>query len=641
MQELCLAWATLLSVVGQIPTPTAPPPAAVPIGSEVGDVALPDGRGSSCRLADWQAGRVRVIAFVGVECPLAELYAGRLAELAAAFGPRGVAFVGLAPNRRDSAAAVDGYARAHGISFPIHEDRAGAVAARLGATRTPSVVVLDARGAVRYRGRIDDQYTLDAHRAGPRSRDLAGAIEALLAGRAVDRPETEAIGCPIDRPEAGAPDASATPPAPTYGRDVAPILRRRCVSCHSKGRMAPFGLTTYRQASGWAPAIAEAVEERRMPPWHADPAYGTFANDAHLSDREIRVVVDWARGGCPEGEPIEPLASAGQAEGWSIPGPDLVVAMTRPFRVPASGIVDYQEFEVDPGFLEDRWIVAAEVRPGNRAVVHHCNVFLKPPGASEPESTPGALGSICLAAAAAGTPPMILPPGMAKRVPAGWRLVFIVHYQPVGTEQSDQTRLGLNFAPPSAVRREVSTRLLYDADLCIPPRSPDHRVEHAWQAPADLLLLAMFPHMHLRGKSFRYEADYPDGTTETLLSVPHYDFQWQHRYALAEPKRIPAGTTLRCIAHYDNSAGNPANPDPDATVRTGKQSTDEMFNGYFDVALADDDPTQARLRVTPPRPAPRPLVHLSACALILAVCGLALHVNRGGRARKGSTSPPR
>ena len=192
--------------------------------------------------------------------------------------------------------------------------------------------------------------------------------------------------------------------------------------------------------------------------------------------------------------------------GWSIPGPDLVVAIPQPFHVPAEGIVDYQQFVVDPGFREDRWIAAAEIQPGNRAVVHHCSVFLQPPGAGEPEYTPGALGSLCLAATAPGTPPMVLPPGMAKRVPAGWRLVFVIHYTTTGTAQSDQTRLGLTFAAPADVRREVATRLLYDPDLRIPPHAPDHRVEKSWQAPADLLLLAMFPHMHLRGKSFRYEA---------------------------------------------------------------------------------------------------------------------------------------
>jgi hypothetical protein len=210
---------------------------------------------------------------------------------------------------------------------------------------------------------------------------------------------------------------------------------------------------------------------------------------------------------------------------------------------------------------------------------------------------------------------------MAKRIPAGWRLLFVVHYTPSGTAQTDRTSLGLNFAPASAVRREVVTRLLYDPDLTIPPHARDHRVEHEWQAPADLLLLAMFPHMHLRGKSFRYEADYPDGTRETLLHVPRYDFNWQHRYVLATPKPIPAGTTLRCISHYDNSEANPANPDPGATVHTGKQSTDEMFNGYFDVALPDRGLTPLTHR-----PAHALLGWPLASTALLALCGVALYL---------------
>jgi peroxiredoxin len=639
MPSLCLPWIAALAQA-------LAPPAAAPIGGGVGDLALRDQRGTLRRLDGWDKGRILVVAFVGVECPLSELYAGALAGLADEYGPRGVSFLGLAPNRRDAPDALDRFARSHRIPFPVVADRGGAAAARLGAARVPSVVVLDTGRAVRYRGRIDDQYTLTARRAGPQARDLAAALDALLAGRPVERPETEAIGCPIDQDRAGdeaESDSEAStdaPTAPTYGADVAPILRRRCVSCHRKGQVAPFGLTTYRQATGWADAIAAAVEDRRMPPWSADPAYGTFANDAHLSEREIRTLVAWARGDRAEGEPIGPLVAASPAgareDGWSIPGPDLVVSMPRPFRVPAQGVVDYQEFEVDPGFSEERWVVAAEIRPGNRAVVHHCTVFLKPPGAGEPRFTPGELGSFCLAATAPGTPPLRLPPGMAKRVPAGWRLLFVVHYTPVGTEQLDRTSLGLTFVPASAVRREVVTRLLYDPDLRIPPRAPDTRVEQDWRVPYDVLLLGMFPHMHLRGKSFRYEADYPDGTTEVLLNVPRYDFEWQHRYDLATPKPIPAGTTLRCIAHYDNSAANPANPDPNATVRTGKQSSDEMFNGYFDLALPGRDPSPpggvvaAYLRH----------VQLAAGLVSLSSCGLAWRLARLRRTRRGRGAAP-
>jgi peroxiredoxin len=619
--SLYLAWIAALAM--------APAP-AVPLGREVGDLGLGDGR-------------LLVVAFVAAECPLAELYAGRLAELAGIFGPKGVAFVAVASNRRETDESLDRFAAAHGMSFPIRADRDGQVAARLGATRTPSVVVLDERRVIRYRGRIDDQYSRGTRRAEPRRRDLAEALEALLAGRAIDQPETEAIGCPIDRPETGTEavgDSAAAPVTSTYNyeQDVAPILRRRCVACHSKGQIAPFALSTYRQASGWAEAIAEAVEDRRMPPWHADPAFGTFANDSHLPDDEIRILTAWARGGHPRGavEPIEPPLPVQPSGDWSISGPDVVFAIPQPFHVPAQGIVDYQQYVVDPGFREDRWIAAAEIQPGNRAVVHHCTVFLTPRGVGEPEYTPGALGSFCLAAMAPGTPAMVLPPGMAKRIPAGWRLVFVIHYTTTGTPQSDQTRVGLTFAAPADVRREVATRLLYDPDLRIPPHAPDHRVEQSWQAPDDLLLLAMFPHMHLRGKSFRYEASYPDGTNETLLFVPHYDFNWQNRYVLAKPKRIPAGTTLRCIAHYDNSAANLANPDPNATVHAGKQSSDEMFNGYFDVALVDQDLTQPGRApgIALPRWVFSVPMRLWACLLILAVCGLALHFVRPGRGRR-------
>ncbi|MHC5544452.1 redoxin domain-containing protein, partial [Singulisphaera rosea] len=268
------------------------------------------------------------------------------------------------------------------------------------------------------------------------------------------------------------------------------------------------------------------------------------------------------------------------------------MTMPRPFHVPAEGVVDYQSFEVDPGFNEDRWIHSAEIRPGNRKVVHHCNVFLKSPGGQGDADAQGELGSYCLAATTPGSPPMSLPSGMAKRIPAGWKLVFVLHYTPVGTPQDDQTSLGLVFADPKSVKKEVATNLMFDPALRIPPRAADYRVVHTRRFDDDVLLLSLFPHMHLRGKSFRYEAIAPDGGVEVLLDVPRYDFNWQNRYELTEPKRLPAGTTLRCIAHFDNSAANPSNPDPDAVVLAGKQSWEEMFNGYYDIALADQDLTR-------------------------------------------------
>ncbi|HZW30333.1 MAG TPA: redoxin domain-containing protein [Isosphaeraceae bacterium] len=601
------------------------------IGTPITGFELTDDRGDVHRLSDWQGSRLVTVIVLGAGCPVAELYATMLSGLADQYQPRGVAFLGIAPNGRDTPSALARFASSHGLRFPIFPDLGGEVAARLGATRTPQVVVLDDRRRIRYRGRIDDQYAVGSRRGEARRHDLAEALDDLLAGRPVRRPETEAAGCPID-------DRTRAPmPAElTYCRDIAPILQRRCTGCHRPGQVAPFALTTYRQAAGWAAAIAEAVEDGRMPPWHADPRYGRFANDARLTDHERQRIVDWARGGTPEGDPAELPPPAAFPGGWRIPEPDRVITMPQPFLVPAQGVVDYQDFEVDPGFRKDTWIRGAEIRPGNRKVVHHCNVFLKAPGSRNEVDAQGDLGSYCLAATTPGAPPMLLPDGMAKRVPAGWHLVFVVHYSPIGTVQTDQTSIGLLFADPDSVKKEVATNLMFDPSLCIPPHAADHRVEHSRRFDDDVLLLAMFPHMHLRGRSFRYEAIYPDGRGEILLDVPRYDFNWQNRYELAEPKRLPAGTLLRCTAHYDNSRDNPANPDPDATVRTGRQSWDEMFNGYYDIVLADQDLTSPWWRGKALLKAA--MSSDTALILVCAACAISwliLRWNKDRRARTG------
>ena len=558
-----------------------------PIGSSVADFELLDARGLTHRLEDWKDSRLVVLVFIRSDCPVAELYGASLARMSEEFRPRGVGFIGISPDGSDPEAELDRFSATHGIRFPILRDSEGSLAGRVGVSRTPEVVVLDERRSIRYRGRIDDQYAVGSRRVEARHHDLIEALDELLGGRSVSQPETEAVGCPIARVA-----KPATPAEVTYSREIAPIFQRRCVECHRPGQAAPFSLTTYRQAAGWAGSIAEAVEDGRMPPWHASPDHGRFSNDARLTDLEKRQIAEWADRGAPEGNPADLPPRVAFPDGWRIAKPDVVISMNREFAVPAEGVVDYQIFEVDPGFTTDRWIAAAEIRPGNRKVVHHCNVFLKAPGSLGEMDTAGELGSYCLAAMTPGSPPMILPQGMAKRIPAGWRLLFVVHYSPIGTAQVDRTSIGLVFADASKVKKEVATNVLVDPDLRIPPHAPNHRVERTRRFDEDVLLLAMFPHMHLRGKSFRYEAIYPDGREEILLDVPRYDFNWQNRYELAEPKRLPAGTTLRCVAHFDNSTGNPANPDPSALVKAGQQSWEEMFNGYYDIVLADQDLTR-------------------------------------------------
>jgi peroxiredoxin len=555
----------------------------------VDDFELRDYRGAEHKLTWWSDKKLIVVVFLGVDCPLAKLYGPRLAELSRSFEGKGVQFVGISSNQNESISDIGRFAKACQIPFPILKDVGNVVADRFGALRTTEVFLLDNRRVIRYQGRIDDQYTVTTHRAKIGRRDLAVAIEELLEGKPVSVARTEVTGCFISRVVEKPPRGSIT-----YTKHVAPILQAHCQVCHRPGQIAPFSLTNYREAAGWAETIAEVVADGRMPPWHASPHYGKFANDPRLSDEEKKLIAAWTRDGAPEGDPADLPPPPRFNEGWGIGEPDRVISIPQPFTVPAEGVVDYQYIEVDPGFTHDRWIKAAEIRPGNRAVVHHCNVFLKPPGGGDDFGAPGKLGSICLAAAAVGTPPMTLPEGMAKRIPAGWKLLFVLHYTPIGTVQTDQTSIGLVFEDPAKVRKEVATNLILDRELNIPPHAADHIVEHTQTFQDDVLLLAFFPHMHLRGKAFRYEVEYPDGSREILLDVPRFDFGWQHRYVLAEPKRLPAGTTLHCVAHYDNSAENPANPDPSATVHTGPQSWEEMFNGYFEVVLADEDLTKPK-----------------------------------------------
>ncbi len=575
----------LLAVATYLPIASLDPPALgrPPIGSVVADVPLGTDQGGIHDPAKGSKDRFVCVVFLRVGCPVAELYPTTLNALARRFESTGVRFVGVSAGAGDDPAKLALYASEHGLAFPFLPVGVE-LAERLGATRTPEVVVLDDRRRIRYRGRIDDRYSVGSRRLEARHHDLVDALEALVGGREVGQPETQAVGCPIDRPL-----AQPSPTKVTYSREIASLLDRRCVSCHRPGQIGPFSLATYPGAASRASSIAEAVEDGRMPPWHASPAHGQFANDARLTDEEKKQVLDWVEGGCPEGNPADLPRPIDRPDGWTIPRPDLVVSMPEPFHVPAEGVVDYQFFEVDPGFEQDRWVEAAEIREGNRKVVHHCTVFLKPPGGGREPELQGDLGSYCMATKTPGSPAMVLPPGMAKRIPKGWRLLFVVHYSPIGKPEVDRTSIGLRFAAPNSVKQEVATNLLYDPDLRIPPRQANHRVERSRRFEGDVLLLSMFPHMHVRGKSFTYQAIFPDGRIETLLDVPRYDFHWQNRYELAEPRRLPAGTTLRCVAHFDNSPNNPANPNPSATVLAGQQSWDEMFNGYYDFALADQD----------------------------------------------------
>jgi len=540
---------------------------------------LKDTTGKGWSLNDQKAKKAIVVVFVGTECPINNAYMPRLAELHKEYAPRGVAFVAINANSTDAPARVAAHAKDHGIPFPVLKDTANIVADQFGARRTPEAFVLDSSGKILYQGRIDDQIGIGFQRPAPTRRDLAEALNEVLAGKPVSQPATQAPGCAIARTIKPKTSGSIT-----YSKDVAPILQKNCQECHRPSQVGPMALLSYEDALGWAESIREVVEERRMPPWHADPKFGHFANDRSLSKAERQTLLAWIKQDCPQGNPRDLPAPRRFPEEWTIGKPDAVFSMPNTFHVPAKGGkngIRYQYFQVDMNFEEDRWIQAAEARPGNRAVVHHIIAYIAKTGERFEQRGPDGIGDKMLVAFAPGDLPAVFAPGIAKKVPKGSTLLFQMHYTPNGVEQDDRSSVGLIFAkqPP---KHEVLTRAITQRRFTIPPGADNQEVKSATTFKEDALLLSLFPHMHLRGKDFEYRIVFPDGKSEVLLRVPRYDFNWQSHYRLAKPIKMPAGTRIECTAHFDNSANNPNNPDPQKTVRWGEQTWEEMMIGFVD-----------------------------------------------------------
>ncbi|WP_397568873.1 redoxin domain-containing protein [Schlesneria sp. T3-172] len=551
------------------------------LGKSVAPFSLIDYRGKAHSLDDYQSSPVLVLAVLGTECPLAKQYSLKLQKLAESYAGQGVTFLGIDANRQDSLTEIAAFARTNGLTYPILKDLNQEVVDDLQATRTPEVFVLDAKRVVRYRGRVDDQYSVGGKsRPAPTREDLKLAIDEVLAGTPVSVTETTAVGCLIGRSrpvKTGTADSAVT-----YSNQIARLLQKHCVECHRPGEIAPFSLTDYHEVAGWADMILEVTQTGQMPPWHASPEHGHFANERRLTPEELSLLQQWVAAGSPEGDPAELPPPPTYTEGWQLPRqPDHVVWMSEtPFTVPAEGTVDYQYFSVDPGLTEDKWITGAEIIPGSRAVVHHVIVFISTDG----EVRDG--DRQMLTAFVPGLRVGEYPQGMAKRIPAGAKFIFQMHYTPNGVAREDRTQIGLLFADPAEVTHEIRTVSTVNTKFKIQPELDNQAFSSSVvTAPQDLQLLSLSPHMHLRGKSFRYELTHNDGTKEVLLDVPHYDFNWQTAYKLIEPRLIPRGSKIQSFAAFDNSARNLANPDPSKTVKWGEQSWDEMLLGYFDVAV--------------------------------------------------------
>jgi hypothetical protein len=394
---------------------------------------------------------------------------------------------------------------------------------------------------------------------------------------------------------------------PTFTRDVAPILFRRCTGCHRPGGSAPMSLLTFRSARPYAKAIRDKVAAGEMPPWHADPRYGRFSNDRRLTESERDALINWANTGSREGDPRDLPAAPVYEDTWTIGKPDLILTMDTEFEVPAVGVVDWQYFKLPTGLTEDKWMTAIEVRSGAPSVVHHTDVFVRAPDDDtaprprplvfveprfrdpDPRSNPTWNAGSVLLISAGGTGAKHYPAGAGRALKAGSIVTLNVHYTTNGQATKDRTRVAFTFAsePP---REEIRVASFANATFVIPPGAANHRVDARMTFVEDTKLWTLWPHAHYRGKSYEYCAIYPDGRREIILSVPDYDFEWQTDYEFVEPLLMPKGTTLEATAHFDNSRANRANPDPRAEVRWGDQSWEEMMFTWLSYSAADNPP---------------------------------------------------
>ena len=414
--------------------------------------------------------------------------------------------------------------------------------------------------------------------------------------------------------------AATAPPQVTFYKDVLPVLQKNCQTCHRPGEAAPMAFLSYDGTRPWAKAIKAAVLTKKMPPWDADPHYGTFSNDRSLSQADIDTLVSWTDANAPAGNAKDAPKPINWVEGWRIEKPDVVFSMPKAFDVPASGTIDYQYVVIPTGFTEDKYVQMAEARPGARQAVHHIIAFIREPGSpwlkdAQPgvpfvprerqreaqaqqqqngqqrrgggDQSLGGFGGDMLAGYAPGTMPDILRPGQAKLVKAGSDIVLQLHYTANGKTAEDISKVGLVFAKDKPTERVLSLAVS-NPGFAIPPGDSNYRVDAKLTLQDDSTLLNFLPHMHFRGKDFDYRITYPSGEKETLLSVPHYDFNWQLTYELAKPKLLPKGSVIECTAHFDNSPNNKYNPDPTKEVHWGEQTWEEMMIGFFDVAVPFD-----------------------------------------------------
>ena len=569
--------------------PVAVNPAEHRVGELIDDVTFTDLDGKPGKLSDFRDAKATVICMTGTGCPVARKYGPVIASLQTAYQDKGVAFLLVNPNAHEKPDEIRAAAKHWGFTGRIVYDPEAVIGKALAVTSSTEVFVLDAARTLQYRGAVDDQFGLGYALPKPRNNYLSDAIDAVLAARRPYVPATTAPGCALDLKPAPAAAARQL----TYHNRVSRIIENHCAECHRPGEAGPFTLTSYADVKGHAAMIKKVVRKGIMPPWFADPkTKHPWGNDRSLSERDRGDLIAWIESGTPEGDPNDAPVARDWTEGWRIGKPDAVFEVPYAFDIPATGTMGYQRVAVPTNLSEDKWVSAVEVRPTSPGVVHHVLVFLAyppehPSGKRPPRYDDGLTGYF--AGLVPGQGASVCPPGTARFFPKHAILIFQIHYTPNGKATKDRPKIGLVFSkkPP---KHEYLTDSAFNHRFRIPPGAPNYEVTATHDFRKPVRLLGFMPHTHVRGKAFRYELFYPDGRSEVVLDVPRYDFNWQLEYQLRNPIDVPAGAKLKATAWYDNSPGNPANPDPTKTVKFGDQTWEEMMIGYFAGHVLDESP---------------------------------------------------
>jgi len=569
------SWAKLTDA----PTPLTP--GELGLGRQIPDLAYTtlDGNTGSLQALAAEGGGV-VIAMTSATCPVSKRYLPRLLAI------HDLPVLLVNPFRSESSEQIKAGWPADLSPAQYVHDLDQTIARALDARTTTEVFLLDGTRTLLYRGAVDDQYGVSYIRESPRRFYLQEAMIALQDGTRPRTQATEAPGCELDlRPMSAS--TSSSPGTLTYHRDVARILQQYCVECHRDGGIAPFALDDAESVLDRTGVIRRVVESGQMPPWSAKPVdageANPWSNDPSLSAEDRHDLLTWlASDSRTLGDPADAPAPRSYPNRWSIGEPDLVIPLSREYQIPATGVMPYQIDRVEVPIAEDRWVSAYEILPTARDVVHHVLVFVRPADGSRDEDRNEAGGY--WAAYVPGNGSTIYPSDTARRLPAGSVMAFQIHYTPNGKATRDRLQIGLQFAdePP---RMEVKTWPLPDRQLDIPPGVANHLEQTEKRVAYDLPVISIMGHMHNRGKAFACDVTYPDGQSESLLEIPQYDFNWQLRYEFKHPKFIPAGSRIQVRGLFDNSAGNPANPDPTKRVRWGQQTHDEMLIGYLEFTL--------------------------------------------------------